>query len=302
MRGGSATRRDGAMSTVAFLGLGRMGAPMAARIAAAGHELRVWNRTPRPERTPAGARAAATPAAAVDGAQVAITMVADAAALDAVLDGPEGLLANAAPGTVIVDMSTIGPEAARGAAARVEAAGLAFLDAPVSGSVPAATDGTLVAMVGGDAAALERARPALAAITREQLHLGGSGAGAAMKVALNLMLAVVNQSVAETLALAEGAGIDRAAAYEVLAGGALAAPYVHYKRQAFTDPANAPVAFSVELMRKDVGLGLALAQAGGVDAGAGEAAAALLDRALAAGLGERDVASVLELLSPAARE
>jgi 3-hydroxyisobutyrate dehydrogenase-like beta-hydroxyacid dehydrogenase len=298
---GSEQQHDGSGRTtsVAFLGLGRMGAPMAARLACAAHELRVWNRTPRPELVPAGATAAATPAEAVAGARVAITMVADAGALDAILDGPGGLLAGAAPGTVLVDMSTIGPEAARAVAQRAAGAGLAFLDAPVSGSVPAATDGTLVAMVGGDAAALETARPALEAITRAQLHLGPVGAGAAMKVALNLMLAVVNQSIAETLALAEGAGIDRAAAYDVLAGGALAAPYVGYKRAAFTDPANAPVAFSVELMRKDVGLGLALASAGGVEAGAGEAAAALLDRALAAGLGARDVASVLELLTPA---
>lgn len=301
MTTGGSDRESGQTTTVAFLGLGRMGAPMAARLAAAGHELRVWNRTPRPERTPAGATAAATPAEAVAGAQVVVTMVADAAALDAVLDGPDGLLEHAAPGTVLVDMSTIGPAAARAVAARAAEHGLAFLDAPVSGSVPAATDGTLVAMVGGEAAALEQARPALAAMTRAQLHLGPAGAGAAMKVALNLMLAVVNQSIAETLALAEGAGIDRSAAYDVLAGGALAAPYVGYKRAAFTDPEHAPVAFSVELMRKDVGLGLALAAEGGVDAGAGEAAAALLDRALAAGLGERDVASVLELLSPTAR-
>jgi 3-hydroxyisobutyrate dehydrogenase-like beta-hydroxyacid dehydrogenase len=296
-----AARERGARRRVAFLGLGRMGAPMAARLAAAGHELRTWNRTPRPQLVPPGAIAAATPAEAVDGAEIAITMLADADALGTVLGGEHGVIAGAPRGCVIVDMSTIGPEAARAVARQVQAAGLDFLDAPVSGSVPAATEGTLVAMVGGSEDALERARPALEALTRAQLQLGPNGTGAAMKVALNLMLAVVNQSIAETLALAEGAGIARADAYDVLAGGALAAPYVGYKRAAFEDPQHAPVAFSVDLMHKDVGLGLELARDVGVDAGTGSAAAVLLDRARAAGLGQRDVSSVLQLLAPGAR-
>ncbi|MDO8211895.1 NAD(P)-dependent oxidoreductase [Conexibacter sp. CPCC 206217] len=287
------------MSKIAFLGLGRMGSPMAARLAAADHELRTWNRTPRPELVPPRALESATPAAAADGAEVVITMLADADALGGVLRGEQGIFAAAPRGCVLIDMSTIGPLAARAVAREAQAAGLDFLDAPVSGSVPAATDGSLVAMVGGCAETLRRVQPVLAAITRAQLHLGPSGAGAAMKVALNLMLAVVNQSIAETLALAAGAGIAREDAYDVLAGGALAAPYVGYKRAAFVDPANAPVAFSVDLMRKDVGLGLELAREAGVDVGVGSAAALLLDRARAAGLGGRDVSSVLELLAPA---
>jgi 3-hydroxyisobutyrate dehydrogenase/2-hydroxy-3-oxopropionate reductase len=271
-----------------------MGAPMAARVAAAGHPLAVWNRTPRPGRVPGSASVAATPREAAVGAEIIITMVADAAALDAVVDGPDGILAGARPGAVLIDMSTVGPDAARGVAARAARAGVAFLDAPVSGSTPAAASGQLVAIVGGDASGLERARPVLRAMTREQLHLGPTGAGATMKLALNAALAVTNQTIAETLALAERSGIRREAAYDVLAAGALASPFVGYKREAFLDPAHAPVAFSVDLMAKDVDLALRVAGRAGVALPVVDAVRGQLARAREAGLGERDLASVLE--------
>lgn len=280
---------------VAFLGLGRMGAPMAARLSE--FDLSVWNRTPRPERVPAGAGAAATPREAVAGADVVVTMVADGDALIALLEGPDGVFAgDLADDAVLVDMSTIGPAAAHDVAVRATRAGLAFLDAPVSGSTPAAQSGQLVTMVGGPAQALEHARPVLAAMTREQIHLGETGTGAAMKVALNLALAVTNQTIAETLVLAERAGIARAAAYDVLEAGALASPYVAYKRAAFEDPEGTPVAFSVELMRKDVRLALELASRSGLDLPAGRSAADGLDAALERGLGDEDLVAVMRAL------
>jgi 3-hydroxyisobutyrate dehydrogenase-like beta-hydroxyacid dehydrogenase len=281
--------------SVAFLGLGRMGALMAGRVAEAGLPLAVWNRTERADAVPAGARSAASPRDAVAGADVVVTMVADAAALDAVLDGPDGVLAGARAGSVLVDMSTIGPEAARDVGRRCAEASVAFLDAPVSGSTPAAASGHLVAMVGGDAAALERVRPVLATMTRDQLWLGPCGTGAAMKVALNLAVAIANQSVAEVLALAERTGIDRSRAYEVLSAGAVASPYVLYKRDAFLDPEGTPVAFSIDLMAKDVGLALRLAHETGVTVPLGETVGWELERARAAGLGERDLTGVLGL-------
>ena len=239
-------------------------------------------------------RTAATPRAAASGADVVVTMVADGAALEALLEGPDGVLAGDLPGGgVLVDMSTIGPEAARAVAARAAAAGLDFLDAPVSGSTALARDGTLLAMVGGTAAALERARPVLDAMTRRQIHVGPTGAGAAMKLAINLALAVTNQSIAETLVLAQRAGIERDRAYDVLEAGALASPYVGYKRAAFEDPDGTPVAFSIELMRKDVRLALELAGRTGLDLLTGRAAAVGLDRAVDGGLAERDLVSVL---------
>lgn len=279
---------------VAFLGLGRMGALMAARVTEAGFPTTTWNRSPRPEAVPAGAAVAASPRAAAAGADVIVTMVADGPALDAVLDGPDGALAGARPGAVLVDMSTIGPDAAHAVARRAEAAGLAFLDAPVSGSTPAAASGQLVAIVGGHRTVLERVRPVLAAMTREQLHLGPTGAGAAMKLALNAAVAVTNQTVAETLALAERAGVTRERAYDVLGAGAVASPYVGYKRDAFLHPEHTPVAFSIDLMSKDVDLALGLAEDVGVALPVVQAARSQLDRAQGAGLGSRDLAAVLE--------
>jgi 3-hydroxyisobutyrate dehydrogenase-like beta-hydroxyacid dehydrogenase len=276
--------------SVALLGLGRMGAAMAQRLADAGFALTVWNRTPRPDAVPPAARVAPSPAAAAAGADVVVTMLADAAALEAVLDG---VLAGAAPGTILVDMSTVGPVAARAAGERCAAAGVRFLDAPVSGSTAAAAAGQLVAMVGGEPATLDAARPLLAALTREQLHVGPCGAGAAMKLAVNLALAVTNQAIAEALALAGRAGIARERAYDVLAAGALASPYVAYKRDAFLRPDATPVAFSVDLMAKDVALALALARDTGVELPVGEAVRAQLERASGAGRGADDLAGVL---------
>lgn len=198
---------DAAPPAVAFLGLGRMGTLMARRVAQAGFPLAVWNRSARPEAVPEGAQLAATPRDAAGGATIVVTMVADAAALTAVIDGSDGALAGAREGAVLVDMSTIGPQAARAAAWRCRGARVAFLDAPVSGSTLAARSDQLVAMVGGDPATLERARPVLGAMTRDQLWLGATGAGAAMKMALNLAVAITNQTVAEVLTLAKRSGI-----------------------------------------------------------------------------------------------
>jgi 3-hydroxyisobutyrate dehydrogenase-like beta-hydroxyacid dehydrogenase len=272
-----------------------MGALMAGRVAGAGLPLAVWNRTERADAVPAGARLATSPRDAAAGADVVVTMVADTAALDAVLGGPDGVLAGAGRGTVLVDMSTIGPDAARDAARRCAQAGVAFLDAPVSGSTSAAAAGQLVAMVGGDEAVLARARPVLATMTRDQRWVGPSGAGAAMKVALNLAVAITNQSVAEVLALAERAGIAPTRAYDVLTAGAVASPYVQYKRDAFLDPDGTPVAFTIDLMAKDVGLALDVAGEAGLALPLGETVHASLELAREAGFGTQDLARVLRL-------
>jgi 3-hydroxyisobutyrate dehydrogenase/2-hydroxy-3-oxopropionate reductase len=281
---------------VAFLGLGRMGAPMAARIAAAGHRLTVWNRTPRPELVPDGARWAATPAEAATAAEVVVTMLADGAALEAVLAGSGGLLGGAPRGAVLLEMSTIGPEAAAQVALACAARGIGFVDAPVSGSVALATAGTLSTMVGGADADVETVLPVLHAMTARQQHLGPVGSGATMKLAINLMLAAANEMLAETLVLIERAGIPREVAYDVLAGSVVGSPYVGYKRDAFLAPESAPVAFSVDLMRKDVALALALAQQLGAPTPAGTAAGEVLDATSAAGLGDADLVSVLRTL------
>jgi 3-hydroxyisobutyrate dehydrogenase len=283
---------------VGFAGLGRMGTPMARRVLVAGFPLTVWNRSP--ERMEAltsdGARAAETPKALAEASDVVVTMVADADALRSVLRGDEGVIAGLRPGSIVVDTSTIGPSAAVELAAEVEERGAHWIDSPVSGSTGAAEQGELTLMVGGEESAIERAGPVLDAVSRQRFHLGDAGAGAAMKLAVNAVVAILNEGVAEGLVLAERAGISPERAYDVLAGGAVAAPYVQYKRDAFLRPDETPTAFSVELMRKDLGLVLELAEQHGVDVAAVRAADEILERAAAAGLEDGDFARVAQVL------
>lgn len=251
---------------VAFVGIGRMGLPMAGNVLRAGHELTVFNRTLErcdPLRDD-GATVASSAAEAVRDAEVLVTMLADPAAVEAQILADERVLADAPEGLIWLEMSTIGPNAAREFAARAADAGVEMLDAPVSGSVAVAEAATLAAMVGGSEDALERARPVLEAMTKAHFHLGPSGAGAAMKLAVNVMIASQTVAISEALVLAEAAGIERGAAYEVIAAGALASPFVDYKRAAFLDPDGTPAGFALDLMRKDLRLALEQGDAAGL--------------------------------------
>jgi 3-hydroxyisobutyrate dehydrogenase-like beta-hydroxyacid dehydrogenase len=284
--------------TVGFAGLGRMGTAMSLRVLAAGFPLTVWNRSPGrlDALTSAGARAVETPKALAESSQVVITMVSDAAALGDVLRGDDGMLAGLGAGSILVDTSTIGSAAAIELAGAVGDRGAHWIDAPVSGSTALAEKGELTLMMGGDLQAIERAEPVLAAFSRKRFHLGGAGAGAAMKLAVQAVLAVLNEAVAEGLVLAECAGIAREAAYDVFQGGVVAAPYVLYKRDAFVRPEETPVAFTVDLMRKDLGLVLELAREAGIELAAVRAADGVLSRARELDLGEGDFASVAEVI------
>jgi 3-hydroxyisobutyrate dehydrogenase-like beta-hydroxyacid dehydrogenase len=279
---------------VGFAGLGRMGTQMALRVLGAGLPLTVWNRSP--ERlealTSAGARAAETPKALAEESEVVLTMVSDADALRAVLRGDDGVLAGLRPGSILIDTSTIGSAAAVQLAAEVTERGAHWIDSPVSGSTALAEKGELTLMLGGEADPIERAAPVLDAISRQRFHLGGAGAGAAMKLAVQAVLAVLNEAVAEGLVLAERAGIAREAAYDVFSGGVVAAPYVLYKRDAFVRPDEAPVAFTVDLMRKDLRLVFELAREAGLELAAVRAADEVLGRAG----GEGDFASVAQVI------
>jgi 3-hydroxyisobutyrate dehydrogenase-like beta-hydroxyacid dehydrogenase len=255
------------MTAVALVGIGRMGSAMARALSAAGLALVVHNRTrDRAEGLAAevGAQVAATPAEAASLVDVTLTMLADDAAVEAVYGGPDGLLDGARRDAVLVDLSTAAPATLRAFAERAAAAGVGLLDAPVSGSVATATSGQLTLMVGGDAAALERARPALEPLAKTIIHIGPLGSGAAMKLAVNTVIFGLNEAVAEGLVLAEAAGIDRALAYGVIADSAAGAPYVGYKRAAFVEPEATPVAFALDLAAKDLRLIDALATALGV--------------------------------------
>ncbi len=245
------------MPTVAIVGTGRMGGAMARALARAGHDLIVQNRTRSSCEALAGeirARIADTPAEAAALADIVISMLANDEAVAQVYGGPSGLVAGGHPGAVFIDMSTVGPEVLRAFADSADAVGVALLDAPVSGSVSLAESGQLTLMVGGRADDLARARPVLDSLAKTIFHLGPLGSGAAMKLAVNVVVFGLNGALAEGLALAEASGVDRALAYDVIASGAAGAPYVGYKRAQFLDPAGAPVAFSLALTEKDLEL------------------------------------------------
>jgi 3-hydroxyisobutyrate dehydrogenase-like beta-hydroxyacid dehydrogenase len=294
-----------ALTRIALLGLGRMGAPMAARLVAAGHSVRVWNRGPAGyDRladelaaldVSAGAEHADSPADAARDAELVLTVLADGAALGSVLSGRDGVLASAAPGTIVCDLATIGVAAAHEHAAALAGRGLSFVDAPVSGSVTAVRAGTLLVMAGGDPAAIAAVTPVLEAFAARVLRVGDTGSGQAMKLAVNSVLHTLNAALSESLVLAERGGVPRATALEVLAGSAVAAPYVLYKRASFADPDGQPVAFTVDLMRKDLELILGFARSRSSPVPLAEVVSGVSAEASAAGLGSRDMSILAQL-------
>jgi 3-hydroxyisobutyrate dehydrogenase-like beta-hydroxyacid dehydrogenase len=252
---------------VAVLGTGRMGSAMARSLVAGGHAVRLYNRTPaRAESLAAeiGAEVAVTPADAVAGAEVGLTMLADDAAVEQTYRQPDGVLEGIRAGTVLLEMSTVEPQLSQTLAPEVAMRGGALLDAPVSGSVALAQAGKLTIMAGGDTEALERVRPVLDSLAARVFHIGPVGTGAAMKLAVNSIVFALDIAVAEGLVLAERAGIERARAYDVFEASAIGAPLVSYKRAHFVDPDEAPVGFSLELAGKDLRLIEALAESVGL--------------------------------------
>jgi 3-hydroxyisobutyrate dehydrogenase-like beta-hydroxyacid dehydrogenase len=187
-------------------------------------------------------------------ADVAISMLADGAAVESTWGGSDGLVAGARDGSVLVDMSTVPPDTLRQFAGQVRERGAGILDAPVSGSVGLAESGQLTIMAGGSDEDLDRARPVLELMARQITHVGPLGSGHALKLAVNAVIFSLNNGVSEALVLAERAGIERALAYDVMASSAAGAPYLGYKREAFVSPDSAPVAFSLDLARKDLDL------------------------------------------------
>jgi 3-hydroxyisobutyrate dehydrogenase-like beta-hydroxyacid dehydrogenase len=278
------------VSRVAFLGLGAMGRPMARRLAEAGHDVRVWNRSPGRDADllATGATAARTPAEAASGVGVAITMLADPAALEAVLFGPNGVAETLAPDAALVEMSTVGPSAVLDVAARL--APRAVLDAPVLGSVPQATAGALQILVGGDPAVLARHAELLGALGTVR-HVGGPGAGAAVKLVANAATISALAGLGELLAFTDRAGIDGGAVLDALASGPLASFVERWRGRIEAPPPAAD--FRLALARKDLGLVLDEAGRVGIRAGVAEAAIRRLDEAAAAGLGDADLGAVV---------
>ncbi len=279
---------------VAVLGLGTMGAGIAANVAAAGHALTVWNRSPGP--AVAGARRAGAVAEAVAGQDVVLVCVSDDAASRAVVLGPDGALAHAGAATVVVDMSTISPALSDEEHARAARAGVPFLDAPVFGSRDEAAAGGLWVVVGGDAGVLARVRPVLEAVAASVHHLGPGGSGARMKLVGNLLVAAQLQSLGEALTLAAATGLDLDRVLDVVDVADFRTPIYAGVGRAVRAGDYAP-AFTLRLMRKDAGLIQELADAVGAPVPGARVAAQTLDAALDDGLGDLHASALVRVLA-----
>jgi len=281
---------------VSVVGTGRMGGAMAGRVAAAGHSLTVWNRTRERAEAVAtqleGVTVADSAREAAASADVVIVSLADDAAVRAAYRDEDGLVAGLRPGAVVADTSTVAPETIRALEDDVRAMGAVLVDTPVSGSVSTVEAGTLMVMAGGDAADVERARPALESFADRILLVGPLGSGATMKLAVNAMVFGLNGTLAEALVLAERSGVDRALAYEVFASSVVAAPFVHYKRAAYERPGEVPVAFALDLVAKDLELAAALAAEVGAEVPQLVANRQVVSEAIAAGLGQEDMSAL----------
>ncbi len=280
-------------STVAFLGLGAMGAPMARNLLKAGFSLRVWNRSTARAQAFAepGATRCDSIAQAVQGAAFVVSIVADDAATREVMLGELGVMAHAAPGTVVIDSSTNTPALARALAEVGAARGIAYLDAPVSGSVPQATSGELVFMVGGDASALGAAQPLLAAMGKQTIAIGPSGHGATVKLINNMLSAVMNTAVAEAVMIAQAAGLDPEPVKQLLNEGPAGSRLTRTKLPKVFSRDFAPQ-FQLALMEKDMRYFLALAQELDRPVPLAAFARSQLQAARVAGLGGLDVSAV----------
>jgi len=282
------------MARIGIAGIGRMGAAMAARLMEVGHQVSVWNRTPEKARAvvEAGATLAATPAALAAGAETIITMLTDAPALDAVYAGADGLLNADLSGKLVIEMSTVRPEAEIALAPRVRERGAAFVECPVGGTVGPARQGKLLGLAGGEAVDVERARPLLDQLCRRVEHVGPVGAGASMKLAINLPLLVFYQALGEAVTLCRHLGHDTGWLMELF-GDTSGGPNVLKVRgpaigKALAGQDAGPPAFDIDSIRKDLRTMLAEAAARGADLPLARQTLAIYDDASQAGWGGRD--------------
>jgi 2-hydroxy-3-oxopropionate reductase len=282
---------------VGFIGLGIMGRPMARHLLDAGFPMTVHSRSPGPvdDLAEAGASRAASPGEVAAASDVVVTMLPDTPDVEQVLFGPEGVAAGAAAGSLVVDMSSIDPIPTRSFAERLAAQGVDMLDAPVSGGEKGAIDAALSIMVGGSPEAFLRATPLFAAMGRNIVHVGPSGAGQIAKACNQLVVAATIEAVAEALVLAERAGVDAAKVREALLGGFAGSKILEVHGQRMLDRAFEP-GFRARLHRKDARIVLETAREVGAPVPSFEAVARQLDELVATGGGELDHSALFTLL------
>ncbi|MGM0712680.1 NAD(P)-dependent oxidoreductase [Brevibacillus parabrevis] len=281
---------------IGWIGLGNMGVPMASNLLSAGYDVRVWNRSPEKAAplVALGAKQTESLAQLVDECDVLFTMVSDDEAVKAIYTGTNGLLSARVSGKLAIDISTIAPETSRFLAEQSKKAGLRFLDAPVSGSVGPAKEAQLVIMVGGEKADYDAAKPMLDKLGKAAVYLGSHGAGTSAKLAINLLLGITVQGVAETLLFARSLGIDTEQMLEIISQSAVGTPLIRGKAASILAD-DFPAAFALKHMAKD----LRLAREAGVATPLAESAQATYRHALEEGLGELDLMAILRHLKGA---
>ena len=280
-----------------FVGLGLMGEKMASRLIKAGWPLTVWNRAPDKTQAVAalGATVAASPAELANRSAVVFTCVTDTAAVEQVLFGPDGIASAAAPGTIVVDHSTIEPMAARRFAERLRKDyAIGLIDAPVTGGVIGAGEGTLAIFAGGEAEDVEQVRPIVAAFARRFLHMGASGAGQTTKMCNQTMVINTVAVMAEMMRLAENGGVDSARLPDILSGGFADSRVLQVfgERMARRDPV---VSSQLNIMLKDLDLIGAVAKTTATAMPITAIATELFRLAAAKGLGKQDSVSLIRI-------
>jgi 3-hydroxyisobutyrate dehydrogenase len=283
---------------IAVLGTGRMGAPIARNLLAAGFEMSVWNRTAERAAPLAadGARQSSSPAEAAEGADVALTMLADGEAVNDAMTGPEGALASLRPGSVWIQMATIGDDWTSRLATLASENGLEFVDAPVSGSDAPAREGQLIVLASGPERTRAQLQPIFDTIGRKTLWLGPAGNGTRLKLVLNDWLASLTEGVAETLALTKALALDPQLFIEAIDDGQLASPYAVAKARAALAGEFVP-GFALRLAFKDVGLALDAARERHLDLPITEAISRRWRQAIADGHADKDVSAVIAIAS-----
>lgn len=285
------------MERIGFVGLGRMGQAMASRLLDAGFTLTVHNRTRSKADTliERGAAWASSPATLAAASDLVFTILTDDRAVEQVYLGKQGLLSADLRGKLLVEMSTIRTMTIQALRPQVEARGARLLDAPVSGTLEPARQGQLVVLVGGDAADLERARPALDVLGRRVVHVGPSGAGTTMKLVLNMPMAIFWAGLAEAMALGHQFGLTTEQMLDVYLDSPVALPALRGKAPLLLGQPH-EVGFDVTGVRKDLLAMIATAQEASVPTAAGSAALALFAAATAAGYAERDLVFLVEYM------
>jgi 3-hydroxyisobutyrate dehydrogenase-like beta-hydroxyacid dehydrogenase len=283
---------------VGFAGLGIMGSRMAANLAAAGHELTVWNRTTEKAEAWVGEHGGAiaeTPAEAAENAEILISMVVDGPQVERILLGPDGAAQSGTQGLLAVDMSTIAPSDATRIGEALQTQGIHFMDAPVTGSSPKAQDGTLTIMAGGVAEDFQRAKPLLDIMGEVVLHVGPLGHGQTIKVINNAVAAINTATLAQALLVGKQTGVDLDALEQVMNAGSGGSKMLELKAGPMREH-DFTTLFKLEHMLKDVRLALDAAREAGAEFPQAAEAERILAEADANGLGDQDFAALLTVL------